>query len=70
VPECVDFNSTEMTSVNGELDPRVRELCLQIIGERDQARMLKLITELNDVLQRSAGQLGQLGRDANQVATD
>ena len=70
MPECVDFNSTEMTSVNGELDPRVRELCLQIIGERDQARMLKLITELNDVLQRSAGQLGQLGRDANQVATD
>ena len=65
--EFAAFSSAETTSMNGGLDPRVRELCSQIQGETDQARMLKLITELNDLLQRPAGQLGQ---DSNQVAAD
>ena len=42
--------------MSGELDPRVRELCSQIQGETDQARMLKLITELNSILQQPTGQ--------------
>ncbi len=43
--------------MSGELDPRVRELCLQIQGETDQARMLELITELNSILQEPTGRL-------------
>ena len=42
--------------MNGELDPRVRELCSQIQGETDQVRMLKLLTELNSILQQPTGQ--------------
>ena len=53
--------------MNGELDPRVRELCTQIQSERDQARMLKLITELNDILQQPARQLRP---DPNTIAAD
>ena len=53
--------------MKGELDPRVRELCTQIQSERDQARMLKLITELNDILDQPARQLRP---DANLIATD
>ena len=53
--------------MNGELDPRVQELCAQIQRERDQARMLKLITELNDILDQPARQLRP---DANLIATD
>jgi len=55
--EFADFNSAEMISMSGELDPRVRELCLQIQGETDQARMLELITELNSILQEPTGRL-------------
>ena len=40
--------------MNGGLDPRVRELCSQIMRETDHARMLKLITELNLVLEQPA----------------
>jgi hypothetical protein len=53
--------------MKGELHPRVRELCTQIQSERDQARMLKLITELNDILQQPALQLRP---DANLIAED
>jgi hypothetical protein len=53
--------------MSGQLDPRVRELCSQIVDEKDQARMLKLITELNGLLERPTE---KLGRDANQVAAD
>jgi len=53
--------------MSGELDPRVRDRCSQIVNEKDQARMLRLITELNRVLQQLAG---QLPRDANTIAAD
>jgi hypothetical protein len=65
--EFVDFNSAETTSMSGELDPRVRELCSQILGEKDQARMLRLITELNSVLQQPTG---QMQRDSKLIAAD
>jgi hypothetical protein len=45
--------------MNGGVDPRVLELCSQIASETDHARMLKLITELNLVLQQSAAQSEQ-----------
>ena len=45
--------------MSGELDPRVRELCSQIARETDHHRMLKLIMELNLVLQQSAAQSEQ-----------
>ena len=51
--------------MSGELDPRVSELCSQILAEKDQTRMLRLVTELNDVLQQVAGQWRQ---DANTIA--
>jgi hypothetical protein len=38
----------------------VRELCAQIVSEQDQARMLKLITELNDIPQQPARSCGQI----------
>ena len=53
--------------MSGELDPRVRELCSQIASETDHAKMLKLITELNLVLQQSSG---QVERDATTIAVD
>ena len=53
--------------MSGELDPRVRELCSQIQGETDQARMLKLITELNSILQQPTG---RLWRDDEMIAAD
>jgi hypothetical protein len=58
-----------MTSMSGEPepDPRVRELCAQIVSEQDQARMLKLITELNDIPQQPARQLRP---DPNTIAAD
>jgi hypothetical protein len=65
--EFADFSSAEMISMSGELDPRVRELCLQIQGETDQARMLELITELNSILQQPTG---RLWRDDEVIAAD
>jgi hypothetical protein len=65
--EFADFSSVETTSMSGELDPRVRELCSQIQGETDQARMLKLITELNSILQQPTG---RLLRDDEVIAAD
>jgi len=62
----VDFKSAEMTSMNDEIDPRVRELCPRIV-KRERNRMLKLITELNNILQQPARQLPP---DANMLAAD
>jgi hypothetical protein len=67
LPEFADFSSAETTSMSGELDPRVRELCSQIQGETDQARMLKLITELNSILQQPTG---RRWRDDEMIAAD
>jgi hypothetical protein len=53
--------------MSGGLDLRVRELCSQIVSETDNAKMLKLVTELNRLLQRSAGQLEP---DATTVAAE
>ncbi len=52
--------------MNGEIDPRVRELCSRIV-KREGTRMLKLITELNNILQQPARQLPP---DANMLAAD
>ena len=53
--------------MSGGVDPRVRELCSQIVSETDHAKILKLITELNRLLQQSAGQLEP---DATTVAAE
>jgi hypothetical protein len=49
-----------------QLDPRVLELCGKIAKEQNQATLLRLITELNNVLQRQTGP--QSKRDTNRIA--
>ena len=53
--------------MSGGLDPRVRELCSQIVSETDHTKMLKLVTELNRLLQQPAGRLEP---EATTVAAD
>ena len=59
--------------MSNELDPRVLELCGRIANEKNQATLLKLITELNNVLEQTTGlkqRTGpQSGRDANMIAS-
>jgi len=52
--------------MSGGLDPRVRELCSQIVSETDNAKMLRLVTELNRLLQSA----GQLQPDVTTVAAE
>jgi hypothetical protein len=53
--------------MSNELDPRVLELCGRIAKEKNQATLLRLITELNHVLHQTGP---QSGRDANMIAAD
>jgi len=54
--------------MSNELDPRVLELCGRVAKEKNQATLLRLITELNNVLEQPTGP--QSGRDANPSAAD
>lgn len=54
--------------MSNELDPRVLELCGKIAQEQNQATLLRLITELNNVLQQQTGP--QSKRDATRIAGD
>ncbi len=45
--------------MNGEIDPRVRELCSRIV-KREETRMLKLITELTTYCSSLRGSCRQM----------
>lgn len=51
-----------------ELDAKVVELCGRIAKEQDQATLLRLITELNNVLEQPTAP--QSAQDANTSAAD
>jgi hypothetical protein len=62
---------SEVTFMNYALNPRVRELCSKASKEQDPVQLLRLMTELNNLLEASdEGSRENPGNTTGRIGTD